>query len=52
MEEAVKLFLLENPMVEPELARDIVLFNRERGVRDLEDLICIEQFANTYSDTD
>ena len=52
MEEALKLFMMENPMVEPELAYDIILFNWQRGVRDLEDLTCIEEYANTYSDAD
>lgn len=50
--EAVQLFLLENPLVAPELARSIVEFNWRRGVRDVDELTAIEQYANTYSDSD
>ena len=51
-EQAVQLFLLENPAVQSELARAVVLFNWSRGVRSPEDLACIEQFAHTYSDVE
>ena len=52
VEQAVRLFLSENPAVAPALARDVVSFNWHRGARSLEDLVCIEQFASTYSDAD
>ena len=48
IQEAVQLFLLENPLVEPELARAVVQFNWERGARDFEDLVCVEQYANAH----
>ena len=52
LEEAVQLFLLENPLVELDLARAVVQFNWERDARGLDDLIGVEQYANTYADAD
>lgn len=52
IEEAVRWFLLQNPAVLPYLADAVVVFNWGRGERELEELICIEQYTNTFSDVD
>lgn len=50
--EAVRLFLLEHPLVAPEMARSIVQLNGKRGIRDVDELIGIEQYANAHSNAE
>lgn len=52
IEEAVHRFLQQEPTGELYLAYAVVMFNWERGERDLENLICIEQYTHAYADAD